>query len=84
MSGDGIVLQIYRALRPAPSNEACAAMLSCLYKCVAASAQLPLEVAVDVILTLQVHPLEPCYKKYKFDQTFQSFSSIPVMLLVRF
>ena len=34
-------------------------MLSCLYKCVAASAQLPLEVAVDVILTLQVHPLEP-------------------------
>jgi len=32
-------------------------MLSCLYKCVAASAQLPLEVAVDVILTLQVEPL---------------------------
>lgn len=46
--------QIYRALRPAPSTEACSAMLTCLYKCVASPTQVPLEMAVDIILTLQV------------------------------
>ncbi len=46
--------QIYRALRPAPSSEACSAMLSCLVKCVTSPAQVPLEMAVDIILTLQV------------------------------
>ena len=48
------MVQIYRALRPAPSNEACSAMLSCLVKCVGSPSQIPLEMAVDIILTLQV------------------------------
>ena len=47
-------VQIYRALRPAPSNEACSAMLTCLFKCVASPSQVPLEMAVDILLTLQV------------------------------
>ena len=49
-------LQIYRALKPAASNEACSAMLSCLFKCMSAPTQLALEVAVDIILTLQANP----------------------------
>ena len=46
--------QIYRALRPMPSSEACSALLSCLHKCLANPGGAALDVAVDIILTLQV------------------------------
>ncbi len=77
------MVQIYRALKPAASNEACAAMLSCLYKCVAASAQLPLEVAVDVILTLQVLNaifIEHCAVGHIFHHLFGSFLDLKGVL----
>ena len=35
-------------------------MLSCLFKCMSAPTQLALEVAVDIILTLQANPKPFC------------------------
>eukprot|EP00884_Botryococcus_braunii_P023600 jgi/Botrbrau1/9924/Bobra.0012s0022.1 len=46
--------QVYRALKPAASTEAAAALLACLHKCLAEPSPLALDVAVDVILTLKV------------------------------
>ncbi|KAK9829934.1 hypothetical protein WJX72_008722 [[Myrmecia] bisecta] len=46
--------QVYRALRPRPSNEACYALLHGLHKCLQHPSPTSLDVAVDVILTLQV------------------------------
>lgn len=47
-------MQIFRALRPAASSEACNALLTGLAKCLASPSRLSLELAADVILTLQV------------------------------
>ena len=49
-------VQVFRALRPAVSSEACNALLAGLAKCLANPSRLSLEVAADVVLTLQV----PC------------------------
>lgn len=46
--------QVFRALRPAVSSEACSALLAGLAKCLANPSRLSLEVAADVVLTLQV------------------------------
>ena len=52
-------MQVFRALRPRASGEACSALLACLQKCLACDPpSLALDVAVDVILTLQVDT--PC------------------------
>ena len=47
-------MQVFRALRPTPSSEACTALLAGLAKCLANPCRLSLEVAADIILTLQV------------------------------
>ncbi|DBA89055.1 TPA: hypothetical protein ACH3X2_000264 [Trebouxia sp. C0005] len=46
--------QVFRALRPAPSSDACTALLTGLAKCLTNPSRLSLEVAADIILTLQV------------------------------
>lgn len=48
-------MQVFRALRPAPTSEACGALLASLHKCMAMP-QTPtaLRMAVDIVLTLQV------------------------------
>ena len=49
-------MQVFRALRPKVTGEACSALLSCLHKCLTAEmVPTALDVAVDVILTLQVY-----------------------------
>ena len=47
-------VQVFRALRPAVSSEASNALLAGLAKCLANPSRLSLEVAADVVLTLQV------------------------------
>ena len=49
-----VSLQVFRALRPILSSEACTALMAGLAKCLANPSKLSLEVAADVILTLQV------------------------------
>ncbi len=50
-------MQNYRALRPKASIEACGALLASLARCLANPSQMSLEVAIDIILTLQVATL---------------------------
>lgn len=47
-------LQVFRALKPSLSSEACNALMAGLAKCLANPSKLSLEVAADVLLTLQV------------------------------
>ena len=47
-------LQVFRALRPTLSSKACTALMAGLAKCLANPSKLSLEVAADVVLTLQV------------------------------
>ena len=49
-----MLLQVFRALRPVLNGEACNALMAGLAKCLATPSKLSLEVAADVILTLQV------------------------------
>lgn len=49
-----VSLQVFRALRPTLSSEACTALMAGLAKCLANPSKLSLEVAADVVLTLQV------------------------------
>ena len=48
------LLQVFRALKPTLSSEACNALMAGLAKCLASPSKISLEVAADVILTLQV------------------------------
>lgn len=49
------IVQVFRALRPKVSGEACSALLGCLHRCITAEgAPAALDMAVDIILTLQV------------------------------
>ena len=48
-------MQVYRALRPAPTSDACRALLAGLHKCLSVpAAPTALRMAVDIVLTLQV------------------------------
>lgn len=49
-----VSLQVFRALKPTLSSEACTALMAGLAKCLASPSKLSLEVAADVVLTLQV------------------------------
>ena len=46
--------QVYRALRPSASGDACVSLLSCLHKCLLSPAPTSLHTAVEVCFTLQV------------------------------
>ena len=45
--------QVFRALRPAANNKACNALLAGLAKCLVSPTRLSLEMAADIVLTLQ-------------------------------
>ena len=62
--------QVFRALRPAPSSEACAALLACLHKCLSLpSAPTALRMAVDIVLSLQVRPTLRMMRMWKVNQS---------------
>lgn len=52
-----LLLQVYRALRPAANGEACVSLLSCLHMCLISPSPTSLHTAVEVCLTLKVLPL---------------------------